>query len=365
MRNGNFCISAIKHTILIRHKKKIAIPPAPLIITNIVNGTIVTAQQQKRSGRIERQNRQQILNLPMLGHRMPNANFPGRRQRHQLAANEKQILNANVQIENANVRFCAIVRYAPQPHLISIRNGNHFAERLFGGTGKIHLCIDGQPFDNRIDVRRCEHQLPTGRILQSIAGDKMWIGHRNPILMGFDNLHAQRIRPNDALWLGAAEQQTDIVSYQFVQVDRWVSGVAQIKRCRPWVARRGPTLFSDFVGYYWICFFGFLVFTWRFREDPEPPYDSRKSHDEFREWPVCRDVAAAVAAAGTLTPAVAFNSGTLTMEPGLALTPHAAAAAAADVEAAADWSAVVAAFVAVVLLPLAAAILCSWIGMPG
>lgn len=52
------------------------------------------------------------------------------------------------------------------------------------------------------------------------------------------------------------------------------------------------------------------------------PYVSLKSHDEFLEWPECRDVDAppftiAVAAADVLA---AFNSGTRTIDPGRALT---------------------------------------------
>lgn len=67
---------------------------------------------------------------------------------------------------------------------------------------------------------------------------------------------------------------------------------------------------------------------------------------------MCREVEAAAAAVAVApvvvavppVPAVAFNSGTLTIEPGLALTVH-AAAVAADVEAVDDCSVVVAAFV--------------------
>lgn len=73
------------------------------MLTNIVNRPIVAAQQQKRAGSVKRQNRLQVLDLPVLGHRMPHADLPGRRQRHQLAADEEQIFNAHVQAKHADI----------------------------------------------------------------------------------------------------------------------------------------------------------------------------------------------------------------------------------------------------------------------
>lgn len=195
------------------------------IFTNVINAAIAAAKQQKRSGRIERQNRTEILNLPMLGHCVPDANFPRRRQRHQLIANEEQILNTNVQIENAHIAFGTIVGHTPQSNLTAIRDGNHFAQRLFARIGEINL--NGEAFDGSLDVVRCEYELPARRIFQTITRDEMRICGWDPIMMGLDNLHTQRIRPAIIVLL-RIEHQPHVVAYEFIEIGwgiAWVSHV--------------------------------------------------------------------------------------------------------------------------------------------
>ena len=144
----------------------------------------------------------------MLRHGVPDANFTGGGQRHQLISDEEQILNANVQIEDANIGLGAIVRDTPQTYLIAIRNGHHFAKRLFARIRKVHF--DGQTFDGGFNVRRCEYQLPPGRVFQAIACDKVWISDRDPIVMSFDYLHPQWVKPSGLLL--RIKHQTDIVA---------------------------------------------------------------------------------------------------------------------------------------------------------
>lgn len=157
----------------------------------------------------------------MLGHCMPHANLAGRGQRHQLVADKEQILDANVQIEDAHVGFAAVVRDAPQPNLAAVRDGHHFAVRFLVGIGEVHF--DGQPLDGRLDVGRREHQLPAGRVLQAIAGDKVRIRGRYPIVVGFDDLHAQRV--TEAGLLVRIEHQADVVADDFVEISGRIARV--------------------------------------------------------------------------------------------------------------------------------------------
>lgn len=129
---------------------------------------------------------------------MPDANFARGGQCHQLAANEEQILHTHIEIEGANVGLVAALLYAPQAYLAAIGNGNHFTwHRL--GRRRVHLGINGDALDGGIDVRRGENLLPAIGVLDPIAGHEMRIGHRNPVLMCLDDLHAQRRRPIRAL----------------------------------------------------------------------------------------------------------------------------------------------------------------------
>lgn len=81
--------------------------------TDIIDGTIVATEQQEGAGRVEWGNRYDVLNLPMLRHRVPNANFPGRRKRDQLTTDEEQIFDPYVEIERTDIRLDAILWNAP------------------------------------------------------------------------------------------------------------------------------------------------------------------------------------------------------------------------------------------------------------
>lgn len=169
---------------------------------------------------------------------MPNTNFARRRQRHQLIANEEQIFNANIQIEDAHIVLIAVVEHAPQTNLAAIRNGNHFALRLLTRSGEIGF--DRQAFDGRFNVRRSEHQLPAGRIFQAIACNKVRIRGRYPIVMRFNDLNPKRIGPSVILM--CTEYKTDIVANHFIQIDGRIPRMPQIQRSGTRVGRCIPAL---------------------------------------------------------------------------------------------------------------------------
>lgn len=127
----------------------------------------------------------------MLRHRVPNTNLTGRRQRHQLTPDEEQILDAHVQIERADVRLYPVLGDAPQSHLTAIGDGHHFA---LGADS--HFRVYGHSFDHRLDVRTGEDVLPAGRVFQSVAGYEVGVRYRYPVVMGFYDLHSQRICPS-------------------------------------------------------------------------------------------------------------------------------------------------------------------------
>lgn len=189
------------------------------MLTDVVDRTVVAAQQQKGTGRIERKYRNEILYLPVLRHRMPNADLAGRRQRNQLAANEEQILHAHMQIKRAHLGLAAVLRDSPQPNLAAVRDCYHLAVRLFARrSGQIHLRVDCDPLDRSFDVRRHEDLLPAGIILQPIARHEVCVRYGDPVVVRLDDLHPHRIGPARARSTGAKEQ-AHLVPYVFVQVD--------------------------------------------------------------------------------------------------------------------------------------------------
>lgn len=130
-----------------------------------------------------------------------------------------------MQIESAHIALCSIVGHAPKPNLIPKWNRNHFAQSLFARIGEIHF--DGEPFNRSLNVGWSKDQLPTRWVLQTVAGNKMWIRNRYPIMMGFNYLYTQWIGPAAAL-LGI-EHQTDLIANEFVEIGWWIAWMPQIQ----------------------------------------------------------------------------------------------------------------------------------------
>lgn len=148
---------------------------APL--TNIINRTIVAAQQQERSRRVEAADALQILRLPVLRHGVPDADLPRRRQRHQLRPDEEQVLHAHRQRERPDLRLVPIIADRPQSYLAAVGDGQHLgviATHWLSTTTTAayrtwprpcrHLGIQRHPLDRMFDVRRREHQLAGGML---------------------------------------------------------------------------------------------------------------------------------------------------------------------------------------------------------
>ena len=94
----------------------------------------------------------------MLSHRIPNADFTGRRKRDKLCADEKEGIDGNVQVECSNVNAVAGFGEEHGPNLLSERNGDHGCGGLTvrPAAGRqahgAHLGIDGDPLDGGFKV---------------------------------------------------------------------------------------------------------------------------------------------------------------------------------------------------------------------
>lgn len=90
----------------------------------------------------------------------------------------------------------AMLGYTPQTYLVTVRNGHHSGGRRITRAAILtNFRINGHPFDAALYVRRRKHQLPSGRVFQSVADDEMRVSYHDPVMVSFDNLHPQRISP--------------------------------------------------------------------------------------------------------------------------------------------------------------------------
>lgn len=146
---------------------------------------------------------------------MPNADLPRRRQRDQLVADEEQKLDAHLEVEGSDdVGLAAVLADAPKLDFRSVADRDHPQRRLVRRR-QIHFRVDRDPFDDLIDERRGEDELPSRRVLHTVADEEVRIGDRQPVVVGFDDLHAQWIHPLLVL-LQLPEHQPQVVLHELV-----------------------------------------------------------------------------------------------------------------------------------------------------
>ena len=105
-----------------------------LLHVNVVQHSVLAAQQQKRAGRVMRRDRREILRLPELGQRIPHAYFAHAARGDELRADEEERINLSIQIKIANKMSAILVEHDPQSNERLKRDGQQYAHLIIRAT---------------------------------------------------------------------------------------------------------------------------------------------------------------------------------------------------------------------------------------
>ena len=126
---------------------------------DIVNCSIGRSQEEKWPCRVVRRDgRRKFLRLPVLSHRVPDADLARGWECDELRPDEEQRVDGHVEVESANVDAIAGFGEKHRSDFVPERDGNHCGGGLAvgpvagGQANWPHLGVDGYSLDGRFEI---------------------------------------------------------------------------------------------------------------------------------------------------------------------------------------------------------------------